>query len=759
MATRTFLSRADLEKASSLLLPPLELPTDDMWAGQNFPAHDFSTWLSVNIEAQLRQLPHWLKAQPIAIGTWGRGELAPASDLDVVFCGSEADVTALLEELKTSNIELKYRFAKNKQDWAEGSNIFEVNALFAGQPFTREAGEALAEQKQKILSKRKSFRKTLLREFEKERKKRNHRYDSIANYLEPQIKFGPGGLRDIQQALMIAEWYSELLGPLEATVESLKLIKGYLITIRQKLHLLGYSDVLVAQSQKDLAQWFGYPSSAEFMRELQKILFKVSFYCDLIFEVCTRGKVFEAPTFQNSKALFKALKTHPNLTTQFAATQFKKSKDLAYNKEFKNIMSMASSDTTIAALFRSRSVSKILPEFKKIEGVVQHDQYHRFTVDAHILQAVRKVREFYKKPKGLGKLKALTKNFNDFDWQVLLWTALYHDMGKGRAKDHSLEGKNIVEKDFEKLGLARNLMTEVSWMVEQHLLLSTAAFRQDPHSPEVWRLLVDRFAHGERLRRLALFTAADIQATNPDAWTAWKEKLLSGLVEAMETPQSERRLELKTLFAKHKISQALLEKLDSGLINSVSTAALVKDLKSLRSAKEPSVAVIKSVGGFWVRFFDPQDREGLFLEYVTRLWQSGMVIDHAYVQTIDGFGVYDWFQVRTAMKLAAVHKMLERPTKNMKTPDVRFLDVALVSESGSEWVYSFRGLDKKGVLLAAAEALHSSGMQIHWAKIHTWGRQIEDIFAVSPLPHATAVDVLKKFKDRLMVSELDATKV
>lgn len=749
MATRTFLSPADLEKAQSLLLPPLELPSVDMWEGQSFPAQDFSKWLAIQIESQLRKLSHWLKAQPIAIGSWGRGELVPGSDLDVVFCGGENDVSALLEELKEKNIDLKYRFAKNKEDWTEGSNIFEVNALFSGMPFTRESAAALNEQKQKILSKKKSFRKSLLREFEKERQKRNHRYDSIANYLEPQIKFGPGGLRDIQQAIMIAEWYSELLTPLAGMIDSLQQIKGYLLTIRQKLHLLGYADVLVAQSQKDLAQWFGYASAADFMRELQKILFKVSFYCDLIFEICARGQKFEPPVFKNAATLLKALKNDPSLTTQFAAQQFKKTKDLAYSKEMKSLMSMSSSDATITALFRSRTLSKILPEFKKIEGVVQHDQYHRYTVDAHILQAVKKVREFNKRPASLGKLKGLTKNFKAFDWQVLLWTALYHDIGKGRDKDHSIEGKNTVEKDFEKLGLSKNLQTEVAWMVEQHLLLSTAAFRQDPHSPEVWRLLVDRFAHGERLRRLALFTAADIQATNPDAWTSWKEKLLVGLVEAMETPQGSRFLELKTAFAKHKISEDFLQKIDGGLLNSVAASQLVKDLKSLRAQKTANLAFIKSSGGMWVRFFDPQDREGLFLEYVTRLWQSGLVIDHAYVHTIEGFGVYDWFHTRTTTKLPVLQKMIQKDPQKITIPKVQFLDVALVSESSSEWVFSFRGLDKKGVLLAAAAALHSLGLQIRWAKIHTWGRQIEDIFAISPAQNLEASQWTQELKKRL----------
>lgn len=728
-----------------------------MWEGQVFPSQDFSAWLAVNIESQLRKCKHWLAAQPIAIGTWGRGELAPGSDLDVIFCGSESDVTALLEELKEKNIELKYRFAKNKDDWSEDTNIFEINALFSGNPFTREAAGALQVQKQKILLKKKSFRRELLKQFESERKKRNHRYDSITNYLEPQVKFGPGGLRDIQQALMIADWYGEILEPLKPTIHSLQQIKGFFLTVRQKLHLLGYGDVLVAQSQRDLAQWFGYSSHAEFMRELQKILFKVSFYCDLIFEVCGRGKVFKPQVLKSGKSVLEALKKDPCLSTQYAVMQYQKQKDLLYVANFKNLLSVETTDATMSALFRTRTLSKIIPEFKKIEGVVQHDQYHRYTVDAHIHQAVRKVREFYSKPVSLGKLRPFIKNFKKFDWDILLWTALYHDMGKGREKDHSAEGKLIVEKDFEKLGLSKTLQSEVAWLVEQHLLLSTAAFRQDPHSPDVWRLLADKGAHGERLRRLAIFTAADIQATNPDAWTSWKERLLCGLVDAMEAPQGSRFLELKSEFVKHKISEDLLQKIDGGLLNSISASSLAKDLKRILPTKKAkltaSIEFIKGQDGLWVRFYDPLDRDGLFLEYVTRLWQSGAVIDHAYVHTIEGLGVYDWFKIRTDLKRPILQKLIAKdPQKTHLKTAPKMLDVALVSESNVEWVVSFRGLDKKGVLLAAATCLHSLGLQIRWAKIHTWGRQIEDIFAISPTNNRSAIEWTQELRKRLVDS-------
>lgn len=749
MATRTFLNSADFEKAQTLLLPPLELPTSEMWETLVFPSKDFSTWLSLNIEAQLMASPYWLKAQPIAIGSWGRGELAPQSDLDVVFCGDAKSVEDLLEDLKDKGIDLKYRYPKNTENWALDTNVFEVNALFSGHPFTKEAASALQNQKKRILLKRKSFRRQLLKEFILERRKRNHRYDSIANYLEPNIKFGPGGLRDIQQALMIADWYSDVLVDHRSILSALEKIKGYFLTLRQKMHLMGYSDVLVAQAQKELALWFGYKSHSSFMQELQKILFKVSFYCDLIFEICSLNKKVEIVHFKTSKSAIEALKESPSLATQWSLSE--KRQDLLYSSDFKKVFTLEAQDLTIEALFRTRMLSQVLPAFKAIEGLVQHDQYHRYTVDAHILQAIRKVRQAYQKPSTLGKFKVLTKNFKELDWQILLWTALYHDMGKGREKDHSVEGQGLVEKEFALLGLSKALQVETAWMVEQHLLLSLAAFRQDPHSPEVWKMLADKGAQGERLRRLAVFTAMDIQATNPDAWTSWKEKLLLGLVQAMERPQTSRFLEFQQKFVKHNISDHILRDLDSGLLNSISSAQLVKDVKKVESLKERQIDFIKGVDGLWVRFFDPVDRDGLFLEYVTRLWQAGVVIDHAYVHTISGWGVYDWFQVRSPLKPALLHKMICQNIKNTKVEtQLKVLDVALVSESQQEWVISFRGLDKKGVLLLAAQCLHALGLQIRWAKIHTWGRQIEDIFAVVPAQSRSASEWTQELKNRLI---------
>ncbi|MBY0384319.1 HD domain-containing protein, partial [bacterium] len=498
MATRTFLNKDDFSDAQDLLLAPMVPPSSDFWEGQSFPAQEFSSWLSLNVEGRLRTLPSWKEAHPIAIGTWGRGELCPFSDLDVIFCGSEENVKNVIQEAEQLGIDFKYRFPKNPKDWSADSPLFESNALFWARPFTREAAQALQEQKTQIYQKRLQFRKKLLKELRLERKKRNLRHDSIANYLEPHLKFGPGGLRDIDQALMVRFWFPEKLNISPVIFSDLAQLKSFLMTVRQKLHLLGFQDTLVASAQREISQWFGFKTQGEFMRELQNVLARVSFYCDLVFDVATTSEkeIAKVANVKSAQQVFQVLQKNPSLFFQAKVQQFQNSSEFAYSPAIKNFLNVKLSEESLLAMFRSQLLMKVLPEFVKIKGVVQHDQYHRFTVDAHIFQAVRRVLRVFKNPKLIGKLAIWLKTWNKNDWEILLWSALYHDLGKARQKDHSVEGKELVEKDFSRLGFSKAFTDEVAWMVENHLVLSTAAFRKDPHSPKVWQDLYDKGVHG-----------------------------------------------------------------------------------------------------------------------------------------------------------------------------------------------------------------------------------------------------------------------
>lgn len=756
MATRTLLTEKTLAEAKNVLLPPVVPPSGELIEGQAFPAEDFSSWLALKVEGRFRQYPQWVESHPIAIGSWGLGELAPKSDLDIIFCGKEKVVSELVEQLEKDGWPLRYRYPRNKDDWNEDANIFERNALFWARPFSQESSELLQEQKKKILRTKKTFRRKLLREFQKERKKRNQRLDSITNYLEPNLKYGPGGLRDMQQAFMIWFWYGEKLGHHSEVLATLNHLKGFILTVRHRLHLTGYGDVLVAQAQFELAQWFGFKDQKEFMRELQIVLARVSFYCDWIFELAAHPRESQPKDLESAEDVFQILKRSPTLLNQaHALRNIQDIEGFAYNKNFLKVFNIRASDQTLRALYRAQIFPQVIPDFAKIIGVVQHDQYHRYTVGAHLLQAMRRVRKVYESPKVLGRLKAFVINFKKQDWEILLWTALYHDLGKAREKDHSAEGKELALKDLKRFGWSKKFVEEVSWMVENHLSLSTAAFRKDPHSPKLWTELFERGITGIRLRRLAVFTAIDIFATNPEAWSPWKEKLLFDLVKSIETPHVNQFLKFKKEAKKLKlpIPQHLVESLDTGLLTSLPPQALLTDFYSVIQKKAEEIHVYKHPQhGLWVRFYNPVDQDGLFLKYVSRLWSSGVQIRHAYIHTLPDVGVYDWFQIKSNRTTTQINKFL----KNIHDVEMphgersNLLEVKMVSGSEKEWVFSFQGTNKKGVLIAAAKILYDLGLPIRWAKVHTWGRQVHDTFGVMA-PLGQEIEAwTRKIQDRLI---------
>ncbi len=118
-----------------------------------------------------------------------------------------------------------------------------------------------------------------------ERKKRAQRFDSITNYLEPNIKFGPGGLRDLEQGLQIYELFAEKFTHPGHALNVLQYYRSYWLSLRQKLHLEGHGDILSSAVQFDLGQWMGFKSHKDFMRDLQRGLSRVHFYSDWIVRV------------------------------------------------------------------------------------------------------------------------------------------------------------------------------------------------------------------------------------------------------------------------------------------------------------------------------------------------------------------------------------------------------------------------------------------------------------------------------------------
>ncbi len=150
----------------------------------------------------------------------------------------------------------------------------------------------------------------------------------------------------------------------------------------------------------------------------------------------------------------------------------------------------------MVALHRTRLLEVLVPDFKKLKGLVQHDHYHRFTADAHLVQSIREVQRAKTSKRIFGVISVLNKDLSAQDWWTLKLTALFHDLAKGRKGDHSTEGAKLVNKYFSEWNYPAGLREDVAWLVENHLLMSTAAFRQNPQSPSTWKRLFARGVEG-----------------------------------------------------------------------------------------------------------------------------------------------------------------------------------------------------------------------------------------------------------------------
>ncbi|MES2857071.1 MAG: HD domain-containing protein, partial [Bdellovibrionota bacterium] len=604
MATKSFLSPTELSEAEVKLRSPARVPDGDEKKTSDFHSFDFSNWLGEKLLARLSAHPSFDEAGPIALGSWARGELAPKADIDMIFCGNEEAVSNLVRDFAAQGLKLRYRMPEDMRDWSVGVLPFDVLALLHAKPLTEDAAEKLKSAQAKILEKGSAFKKSLTRAMTEERKTRAKRFDSISNYLEPNLKYGPGGMRDLEQALVIRALYPERFTEVGLhAFDVLRYYKAFFLLVRHRLHLgEGTGDLLIATEQKAIAEWLGFKDARDFMREIQKGVSRVSFYADWTIEQATKPRTtiqrVAGKKLEKVESLFDALtddhsvlmQNRVRLSADHVFSKYGKSERLKVRKtigrKLTKFIDPSGDEDRLTALFRARLIDHCVPEFRRIVGHVQHDQYHRFSVDAHILQALRELNRLRHRPKLAGKLSWVIKELTPAEWETLSFACLYHDIAKGRDGDHSVNGVSIAASDLAEFGKSDSLIEEVTWIVKEHLALSAAAFRENPRSPKTWNSLAERGVKGKRLRLLAAFTIVDIRATNPDAWTPWKETLLDELVKQLERPETGSLVSFAEQLRKQRLDAKWSEILDPFVIAAVPAKHLIEDIRAIGDVSE-----------------------------------------------------------------------------------------------------------------------------------------------------------------------------
>ncbi len=547
---------------------------------------------AIMARAWAAHLPADADAALVAVGGYGRGELHPASDVDVLILTAE-DPQALAAHLEPlvmflwdigleighSVRSLRQCVNEAREDLTIATNIME-SRLLAGENRLFEEMLALTGPAHIWPSDR--FFEAKLEEQEKRHLKAN---DSSQD-LEPNIKNNPGGLRDIQMIGWVAKRHfgATRLSHLkthgfltEQEYDALKAGEHFLWEVRFALHLVTgrREDRLQFEHQRTLAGLFGYgegnPAVEAFMQRYYRTTIELQRLNEMLLQLFReailqgnrlgeprpinrrfqeRGgylEVINPATFARSPLalleVFLLLQQHPELKGVRATTirairahrhlvDERLRGDIRARSLFMEILRQPSGIThELRRMHRYGILARYIPAFRKITGLMQFDLFHLYTVDEHILMVVRNLRRFTL-PEHADECRLCHELSQRIPKPELLYLAgLFHDIAKGRGGNHSELGTVDAREFCQAHGLSEYDTALVVWLVAEHLLMSTTAQRRDIDDPEV----IHEFAHAVgsvgRLDYLYLLTVADMRGTNPNIWNAWKGALLATLYQ------------------------------------------------------------------------------------------------------------------------------------------------------------------------------------------------------------------------------------
>jgi [protein-PII] uridylyltransferase len=456
-------------------------------------------------------------------------------------------------------------------------------------------------------------------------------------------------------------------------------------------------------------------------------------------------------------------------------------RDPANRAMFMRILQTPQGITHAMRLMNQTSVlGRYLWVFRRIVGQMQHDLFHVYTVDQHILMVLRNVRRFF-----------IVEHAHEYPfcsqlaagWEqpwILYVAALFHDIAKGRGGDHSDLGAREVRLFCKQHGVAKADQHLIEFLVQHHLTMSQVAQKEDLSDPDVIRAFAKRVGNERYLRALYLLTVADIRGTSPKVWNAWKGKLLEDLYRASAAVlggqshdphalvEMRKREALETLnlyampFESHK---DLWDTLDVGYFMrheaadiAWHTRQLSRPLALAKAAGQAAGVTVKArlspLGeGLQVMVYTP-DQPDLFARICGYFDQAEFSIQDAKVHTAKNGYALDTFQVVTPMlnvhyreltlmvenglKAAIesggpLHKPRQggRVSRRVKSfpvaPRVRLQP----DEKAQRWLLSISATDRSGLLYGVAQVLAQHHINVLLAKVSTLGERVEDTFLIN----------------------------
>ncbi|MDP2878796.1 MAG: [protein-PII] uridylyltransferase [Sulfuricella sp.] len=787
----------------------------------------------------------------IAVGGYGRQQLFPGSDTDLLIL-LPADPDDALEQKLEQLVGLLWDIGlevghsvrtlpeclEEAKDITVQTNLLEARFLAGNRALFHKFTVAVQEN----LNAQDFFEAKLL-----EQQRRYARFHDTAYNLEPNLKESPGGLRDLQNIL----WVSRALGlgetwnklALEAiiTVQEARQIRSherFLENLRIRLHYLarrredrllfdhqtllaeqcGYSDKVQRRASEQLMQ--RYYRTAKAVSLLNEILLKnlrersspaTSRRVDPINETfqARNGllEITDTDAFQRQPGIilesFLLLQQHPELSGMSAATlralwHSTPKINAAFRRQpgnqalFMQIIRQPRGLTHELRLMNQLGIlGRYIPAFGRIVGQMQHDLFHVYTVDEHIMMVVRNLRRFTV-PEFAHEFPLASELINGFERPEVLYLAgLFHDIAKGRGGDHSTLGTADARRFCRLHRLGEENTGMVAWLVENHLVMSATAQKQDTSDPEVIESFANRVRDQRHLAALYLLTVADIRGTSPKVWNGWKGKLLEDLFRAtqhylasgstpLETPLQARQTEALSILRLYAFGgdahQALWTQLEPGYFlrhEAQEIAWHVRNLRGKVNSAQPVVrARLSPAGeGIQVMIYTP-DKDDLFARICGFFERNDFNIVEAKIHTsrhgyaLDSYVILDEanrsahyrdllsfieheLSQRLAPDMALEPPLQGRLSRHLKhfpiTPEIAIRP----DEKGIYHVLSVVAGDRPGLLSRIAQVLLKHRIHLHTAKIATLGERAEDTFLITGTELENPKEVLRLETDLL----------
>lgn len=740
----------------------------------------------------------------VALGGYGRGELAPYSDVDLLILhGGVERIREVAEKLFyplwDARIDVGHAVRTPKESASEAAARMDVAAsmldarLLAGDEGV--FGDMLSRVFKQVRRDPEGFAARLA----EDNQRRHERFSSVSQHLEPDLKEGAGGLRDIDSL----GWLAKTLGAGDglAALDELGLLRArevsllgeareFLFRVRSALHLSAgaRTDSLLMEQQPTLAAQLGFSDEPELSSPdaLMRAVFDHGREAEYLVQTAfgrhskskrDHGAEIDA-TPEGTLSIFAEAAEHGRPVARVlldAVDQAGLEEPVEWTADvrdaFLRILRAPHPSAALESLDRLGLLVSFLPEWEPVRCRPQRDPFHRFTVDVHLLQALDEMSELLAGDTS-GDAVAAEAASVVRDPDALLVGALLHDIGKVGSGNHLEIGAEVADQALQRMKLPESTRELAHFLVSKHLLLSDTATRRDLADEDLVLDVAARVGDQEHLAALYLLTAADAAATGPQAWTPLRATLIRELVSKVQHvfergemgPEAASRLAERAVQIGDAIRDAdpqevrrFLERMPRSYLLTVSPPDAASHFSLVASPlRENEVRTVERPGereGDYRVSVAASDRPGLLLGITGALALAGFSIHSAQVFTtedgvaVDVFdvesafegdvGAERWVQFRDALGDALAERLsledLVRKKREYYPPPRADIPVEVTVDNEASDFYTVIEIgapDRIGLLFDLTSALFELQLDVHLAKVATYGGRVVDAFYV-----------------------------